>query len=161
MENITLYINESDENGMFLLQFPFWSQILAVWIITLILIQSSVMARLATGLTLLVTMIKTKKLQYALNFIHISILSSQIGTRLIVFIGFLVHFPPGWKDCNCSLFLSSLVHSAYLFLTVYEPTAFAFLWYLQLLQVKVLVKKATVISMHNNYAFPYLILQYF
>ena len=133
IENITSYINESHENGTFLPQFPFWQPTFAVWAITLILIQLSV---IATDLTLLVAMLKTKKLWQPLNFLHMSILNSQIGSRLIFFVGFMVYFPPAWKDCNCSIFWSFLQHSTYIFLTVYEPTAFAFLSCLQLLQVK-------------------------
>ena len=132
MENVISYIN-GYKNGTFLPQFPFWQSTLAVWTITIILIQPAV---IATDLTLLVTMLKSKKLRHPLNFIHMCILVSQIGSRLLSFIGYLAYIPPGWKDCNCSVFGSSLIHSLYILVTVYEPIAFAFLSCLQLLQVK-------------------------
>ena len=132
MENITSYINESQENGTFL-QFPFWQPTLAIWTITIILIQPTIVA---TDLILLVTMLKTKRLRQPLNFIHISILVSQVGSRLIFFFSYLAYIPPGWKSCSCSAFGSSLNHSLYIFITVYEPIAFAFLSCLQLLQLK-------------------------
>ena len=141
MENITSYINGSHENETFLPQFPFWQSTLAIWIITITLIQP---ALIATNLILLVTMLKSKKLHHPLNFIHMSILVSQIASRLIFFVSTLAYFPSGWKDCNCSVFGSSLQRSVYIFVTVYEPIAFAFLSCLQLLQVKGKQKRLTV-----------------
>ena len=153
MENITSYINGSQDNGTSLPQFPFWQSTLAVWTITIILIQPPV---IAIDLTLLVTMLKTKKLRHSLNYIHISILVSQIGSRLIFFISYLAYIPPGWKNCNCSIFGSSLTHSLYIFVSVYEPVAFAFLSCLQLLQVKgkkKLISKAAAISICISVAY--------
>ena len=97
---------------------------------TIILIHPTIVA---TDLTLLVTMLKSKKLHNPLNFIHISILISQVGSRLTFLIGYLAYMPPAWWDCSCSIFLSSLMLSLYMFLSAYEPIAFAFLSCLQLL----------------------------
>ena len=130
MENIT-YV--SQENVTSLPQFPFWRETLSVLIITIIVIQLSVAA---TDLTLLVTMLRTKKLRHALNFIHISILVSQMTSRVFFVVGFLIYFPPAWQDCNCSVFVNIFGYSLYIFITVYEPVAFAFLSCLHLLQVK-------------------------
>ena len=88
MENVTSYINESHKNGTFLPQFPFWQSTLAVWTITIILIHPSV---IVADVKLLVAMLKTKKLRHPLNFIHISILVSQIVSRLVFFLGYLVY----------------------------------------------------------------------
>lgn len=143
MENITSHINDSHENGTFLPQFPFWQSTLAIWTITIILIQPTV---IAIDLTLLVAMLKTKVLRHPLNFIHMSILISQISSRLVFFVSYLAYIPPGWKDCNCSVFGSSLNHSLYVFVTVYEPIAFAFLSCLQLLQIKGKRKRLAVVA---------------
>ena len=133
MENLTSFLNGSQENGTLFLQFPFWRETLSVWIITIIVVHLSV---ITTDLTLLVTMLKTKKLRQSLNFIHMSVLTSQIAARLIFLIGFLAYALPGWQSCNCSIFGSSLIHSLYVFSSVYEPVAFAFLSCLQLMRVK-------------------------
>ena len=116
MENVTSYINDSHENETFLPRFPFWQSTLAVWTITIILIQPAV---IATDLTLLVTMLKSKKLCHPLNFIHMSIiLVSHIASRLIFFISYVAYFPLGWKNCNCSVFWSSLQHSESVYIII-------------------------------------------
>ena len=133
MENIASYINESQENGTFL-KFPFWQPTLAVWAITILLVNPTIVA---IDLTLLVTMLKTKNLRRnPLNLIHMSILVSQIASRLTFLIGYATYMLPAWRDCSCSIFLNSFVLSLYIFLSAYDPIAFAFLSCLQLLQVK-------------------------
>ena len=132
MENITSYINESQENGTFM-QFPFWQPTLAIWTITIILIQPTIVA---TDLILLVTMLKTKRLRQPLNSIHISILVSQVGSRMIFFISYLAYIPPGWKSCSCSAFGSSLNHSLYILQSMSLLPLLFFHSCLQLLQIK-------------------------
>ena len=73
MENITYsYINGMQENETVLPipQFPFWLPTLAIWTIN-ILFSSSQLHIAATDVTLLVTMLKTKRLCNPLNSIHI------------------------------------------------------------------------------------------
>ena len=145
MENVASYINESQENGTFL-KFPFWQPTLAVWAITILLVNPTIVA---IDLTLLVTMLKTKNLRRnPLNFIHISILVSQIASRLTFLIGYATYMLPAWRDCSCSIFLNSFVLSLYIFLSAYDPIAFAFLSCLQLLQVKgkKRLRKSVIIS---------------
>lgn len=94
MEKLTSYFNGSDQkeiNETSLLPFPFWRETLAVWTITLIITYSSI---IAVDLTLLVTMLKTKRLRNSLNFIHMSILVSQLTFRFNFLLAYLVYVPP-------------------------------------------------------------------
>ena len=142
MENATdlasLYLTGADSgseeaNGTSLPQFPFWRETLAVWMITSLLTNVSVAA---VNLTLFVTMLKTKKLRKPINFIHMSILVTQTVTRVLFLLVVYVYMPPAWANCDCSIVISYIIRILYVFGSVYEPVAFAFLSCLQLLTIK-------------------------
>ena len=126
--------NGSEEiNGTFLPQFPFSRGILSLWIIVSIFNNLSVVA---IHLALLVAMLKTKRLRRPINFIHMSILASQIVSRLIYLLGFFVYVPPAWTNCQCSIFTSYSLRTIRVVVSVYEPVAFAFLSLMQLFIIK-------------------------
>ena len=123
---------ETNETLISLAQFPFWRETLAVWIITSVFSHLNVVA---IDLALLVTMLKTKKLRRPINYIHMSILVSQMMSRLLFFFAFLFILLQLGKTV-LARFYQFFIECTLIVVSVYEPVAFAFLSCLQLLTIK-------------------------